>query len=79
MKKRIDHHLHNSEIIPIGDKGENQLKSILLKLQVKDKKGEFKFKLEFERNLLPKFFEKDILLKSRSQMNILRINLLMDG
>ena len=40
MKKIIYHHLHNSEIIPIliGDKGENQLKFKLLKLQVKDKR-----------------------------------------
>ena len=79
MKKRIDHHLHNSEIILIRNKGENQLKLRLLKLQVKDKGGEFKFKFRFEDNLLPKLSRKDILLKFRVQMKILRIYLLMNG
>jgi len=53
----------NSEIIPIliEDKGENQLKFKLLKLQVKDKKGEFKFKLGFGDDLLPKLKRKNIL------------------
>jgi len=58
MKKKIYHHIHNSDIIPIGDKGENQLKFIYLKLQVEDKGREFKFKLGFGDNLLPKYLEK---------------------
>jgi len=70
----------NSEIISllIRDKGENQLKFKLLKLQVKDKKGEFKFKLGFGDDLLPKLKRKNILSKFKIQMKILRIYLLMN-
>ena len=62
----------NSKITPIliGDKVENQLKFRLLKLQVKDKEGDFKFKLRFGDDLLSKLQRKNILSKSKVQMKI---------
>ena len=66
-------------IILIGDKSENQFKFKLHKLQVKDKKGEFKFKLGFGDDLLLKLKRKNILPKFKVQMKFLRIYLLING
>ena len=51
----------------------------MLKLQVKDKEGEFKFKLGFGEDLLAKLKRKNILSKFKVQIKILRIYLLMNG
>ena len=51
----------------------------MLKLQVKDKKRKFKFKLEFGDDLLLKLKRKNILSKFRVQMKPLKLYPLMNG